>query len=324
MNGPCKPISIDLFDGPMMTLDRILFATDGSDCAERAREHAFQFADRFEASVHVVNVEERETDLTDLIEVREDDVMADLHTIENEASRVADPHIQERRVVHSSVAGGILSYAAEHDAHLIVLGTHGRRGIRRLVLGSVAEEVVRRAPCPVLTVGRGAQAESALQGGTLLVPIDFSDHQIRLVTHARELAQVYDMTLILFHAIELEGLPDVYGVYDDSPKPGALTGQTTDVLEERAETLREKGVETKVEVRNGHPAAEILDAADELDCDLLTIATHGRSGVDRVLMGSVAEKVLRRAPCPVFTVKSIGTSLVATSSEEAATEDGAT
>lgn len=307
-----------------MNLDRILFATDGSDCAERARAHAFQFADRFKASVHVVHVEERETELTDLIEVREGDVLADLHAVEDGPSRAEEPHVHERRVVHSSVAGGILSYAVEHDIHLIVLGTHGRRGIRRLVLGSVTEEVLRRAPCPVLTVGRGARTETALQGGTLLVPIDFSDHQVRLLAHARELAQVYDMTLILFHAIELEGLPDVYGVYNDPPEPDALTDQTTDVLEEWAETPREKGVETKVVVRNGHPPAEILSATEEFDCDLLAIATHGRSGVDRILMGSVTEKVLRRAPCPVFTVKSVGTSLVSASSEAEASQERAT
>jgi nucleotide-binding universal stress UspA family protein len=69
-------------------------------------------------------------------------------------------------------------------------------------------------------------------------------------------------------------------------------------------------VDVTVTVRDGHPAPETLDAADELDADLLAIATHGRSGVERMLMGSVAEKVIRRAPCPVFTVKSFGQSLV--------------
>jgi nucleotide-binding universal stress UspA family protein len=69
-------------------------------------------------------------------------------------------------------------------------------------------------------------------------------------------------------------------------------------------------VDARVEVRSGHPVEEIIDVADDLDAALLAIATHGRAGVKRMLMGSVAETVIRRAPCPVFTVKSFGRSLV--------------
>lgn len=307
------PISVSLPDSTMMNVDRILFATDGSDCAERARGHAVQFAERFEATLHVVHVEERETELSDVIDVRESDVLADLHALDTGASAVAKPRVQERQVAYSSAAGGILSYTVEHDIHLIVLGTHGRRGVQRLVLGSVAEEVLRRAPCPVLTVGRGARAQTSLQGGTLLVPIDFSDHQDQLLAHATELALVYDMALVLFHAIEFTELPNVYGVYSHSPEPGGPQKRTREAMENVAKNLRTKGVETHVEVRNGHAAEEILETADEFDCDLLTIATHGRSGIDRILMGSVTEKVLRRARCPVFTVKSVGMSLVSSS-----------
>lgn len=305
----------------MMYVDRILFATDGSDCAEQARGHAVQLAERFDASLHVVHVEVRDADLTDVIDVRETDILADLHGRNDGPPPMAEPRMQKRTIVHPSAPGGILSYAVEHDAQLIVLGTHGRRGVRRLVLGSVAEEVVRKAPCPVCTVGRGATPPESLQGGTLLVPIDFSDHRARLEAHARELAKAYDMTLVLCHVIELKGLPDVYGVYATPPEAGVLKDRTTEVMEKRADTLREVGVDVRVEVRTGHPATEILDAVDDLGANLLAIATHGRSGIDRMLMGSVAERVLRRAPCPVFTVKSFGTSLVASSSDSATFND---
>lgn len=306
----------------MMYVDRILFATDGSDCAEQARGHAVQLAKRFEASLHIVHVEERDADLTEVIDVRESDVLADLHERNDGPPPMAEPRMQTRTVVHPSAAGGILSYAVEHDAQLIVLGTHGRRGVRRLVLGSVAEEVVRKAPCPVCTVGRGATAPESLQGGILLVPVDFSDHQVRLEAHARELAKGFDMTLVLCHVVELQGLPDVYGVNAQPPEPGVLEERTTEVMENRADTLREGGVEARVEVRTGDPSTEIVDAADDLGANLLAIATHGRSGIDRMLMGSVAETVLRRAPCPVFTVKSFGTSLVDSSSDSARFNDG--
>ena len=115
---------------------------------------------------------------------------------------------------------------------------------------------------------------------------------------------------MLLHVVERTGLPDVYGISLDAPEPGVLVERTEEVLEERAETLRARGIDVRTEVRRGHPAEETLDAAEALDADFLAIATHGRSGVERMLVGSVAERVIRRAPCPVFTVKSFGQSLV--------------
>jgi len=300
----------------MLHLNRVLFPTDGSDCAEHARHHAHYLADRFEATLHIINVEEREAELADVIDVREADILADLHAPQKAAAPVAEPRVQECRVVHPTAANGILSYTAEHDTNLIVMGTHGRSGLRRLVLGSVTEEVVRHAPVPVLTVGRGAKSPERMEGGRLLVPVDFSEQQPRLLAHARELALAYGMSLTLLHVVERTSLPDVYGISMEAPGPGVLAERTEEALEERAEALREHGVDVRVKVRRGHPAEETLDAAEELDADLLAIATHGRSGVKRVLMGSVAEKVIRRAPCPVFTVKSFGQSLVFESDQE--------
>jgi nucleotide-binding universal stress UspA family protein len=293
----------------MIHLPRLLFATDGSDCAERARVHAFDLAHRFDADLHVVHVEERDVELSDVIEIREADVLADLHLPLPDDAPVPVSRVHEHTVVHRSAADGLLNYAAEHDTPLIVLGTHGRRGVQRLVLGSVAEEVVRRAPGPVLTVGRGAPA-SPPTDGPLLVPVDFSDHQERLLTHARLLAQAYEVSIALLHVVNRADPPAAYETEQERPAPDVLRDRSTQALTEPAASLRDDGLDVQVEVRHGHPADEILTAADDLDAALLAIATHGRSGVERMLMGSVAETVIRRAPCPVFTVKSFGRSLV--------------
>jgi nucleotide-binding universal stress UspA family protein len=293
----------------MLHLPRILFATDGSDCAERARQYAMQLADHVDATLHVVHVEERSADLSDVIEVEETDVLADLHSLDVAAAAVSAPRVQERQTVHPSAAEGLLTYATEHDIRLLVLGTHGRRGLQRLVLGSVAEEVVRRSEAPVLTVGRGASA-SEPTGGRLLVPVDFSAHQDPLLAHARDWALAFDLSLTLVHVVEGNGIPDVYGLHSNAPTPNVLADRAREALAETAEELRGHGLEVEAEIRTGHAAPNILDAADALDADLLAVATHGRSGVDRMLMGSVAEAVLRRAPCPVLTVKPLGQSLV--------------
>lgn len=294
----------------MIHIDRILFPTDGSECAEQARRHALHLADHFDATLHVIRVEEREAELADVVDVTEADVLADLHGISGAESSLAEAQIQERTVGYPSVAGGILTYAAEHDADLVVLGTHGRRGVRRLVLGSVAEEVVRKAPCPVVTVGRSDVAPDALDGGTMLVPVDFSEHRFRLLAHAQELAPVYGMDVRVMHVVEMKGVPDAYGVYDSPPDPGKPAERAQEVLDEEVDALRDAGVTVSIDVRAGHPADEVLTAAEDSEAAFIMIATHGRTGLERMLTGSVAEKVIRQAPCPVYTVKSFGRSLV--------------
>lgn len=294
----------------MIHIDRILFPTDGSECAEQAGRHALHLADHFDATLHVIRVEEQEVELADVVEVTEADVLTDLHGTSGAESSLAEARIQERTVGYPSVAGGILTYAVEHDADLVVLGTHGRRGLRRLVLGSVAEEVVRKAPCPVVTVGRRGVAPDALGGSTMLVPVDFSDHRFRLLAHARELAPVYGMDVRVVHVVEVKGVPDAYGLYDSPPDPGKPAERAQEVLDGELDSLRDLGITVSIDVRSGHPADEVLTAAEDSEAAFLMIATHGRTGLERMLMGSVAEKVIRQAPCPVYTVKSFGQSLV--------------
>jgi nucleotide-binding universal stress UspA family protein len=305
----------------MIYVDRILFPTDGSDCAEHARRHALYLADHFDADLHVIRVEERDVELADVVEVDENDLLADLHGMIRGESPLAESRVRERTIAYPSAAGGILTYGVEHDVDLVVLGTHGKRGVRRLMLGSVAEEVVRKATCPVVTVGRGAMSPEDMDGGTMLVPVDLSEHQDRLLAHVRELAPIYDMDVTVFHVLEMAGVPDAYGVYSSLPDPGKLGDRVRTSIDEEVESLRTSGIDVTVAVKSGHPADQILTYADEIEASFIAIATHGRTGLERMLMGSVAEKVIRRAPCPVCTVKSFGQSLVARNEAE---EGGAT
>lgn len=146
----------------------------------------------------------------------------------------------------------------------------------------------------------------------ILVPIDFSEHSELALAHALELARTYDAQLVLVHVVEDPSFPSFYGV-------GAVTlyGKTPD-LEQRAHNalkamatdLAEEDVSVETHVRKGRAASSILTVVDEHDIDMVVIASRGLSGVERVLLGSVAAKVTRRSPCPVLVVKSITTSLV--------------
>jgi nucleotide-binding universal stress UspA family protein len=238
----------------------------------------------------------------------------------------------EYRTQDGAPAEEILSSAEELGCDLIVMGTHGRTGLDRLLAGSVAESVLRKARCPVLALrspshltatpetgdeaprspgaipGAGAPVESAppqeqevvrLPMRTILSPTDFSDRSEAALSVARSVARDQGARLIVLHVAPVEV------VYGTIPVSQDLRGYQ-DSLEVLRGRLGEPDLMYPVEVRlsQGRATAEILRVAEELGCDLIVMGTHGRSGLGRLLMGSVAEAVLRKARCPVLTVKS--------------------
>jgi len=223
-----------------------------------------------------------------------------------------DLKIKQAMVRGISTAPAILGYAQEHDLDLIIMGTHGRRGLGHLFLGSVAEEVVRLAPCPVLTI-REREAPAPVEVMKhILVPVDFSEHAQQALAYAKQIAAAYGARLQLLHVVEQVIHPACYM----ATGPSVLVFQPE--LRDRAKLeikklLREtKGPEVMADIHviEGYAARDILNFAESHDSDLIVIATHGRRGLEHMLLGSVTEKVVRRAPCPVFTVRAFGKSLV--------------
>ena len=301
----------------MLRINNSLFPTDGSPCAEYAHAHAAYLANQFDARLHVLHVVEARTnnldDLSEVIQIREQDILEQLRMpVPPGGDDAPEERITREKRTNASAAGGILAYADEHDVDLIVLGTHGRRGVDRLLMGSVAEEVVRLSECPVLTVCGKKQPAPSREINRILVPMGLSDHTDALFAHARAIASTYDARLDLLHVIESAALPAVYGVEQVLTDSDEVRQRVQRALEQYVEAARKDDVEAHAFVREGNPAQVILDFIEEEPIDLVTIATHGRTGVKRLLMGSVAEKVVRMAACPVFTVKSFGKSLVAT------------
>jgi nucleotide-binding universal stress UspA family protein len=203
-------------------------------------------------------------------------------------------------VAHGPADETILRAAGRLGADLIALGTHGRTGLARLLMGSVAEAVLRRARCPVLAL-RSAEPGLDLEWGVraVLHATDLSEDSRAALTVARSLARDLGARLVLFHVLPVANeVPGVVPLPLDVP----ATREALGVLRRRCDGPDLKApVETAL--RQGRYAEEILRAADEARCDLIVTGTHGRSGLGRVLMGSVAEAVLRRARCPVIAVK---------------------
>ena len=180
---------------------------------------------------------------------------------------------------------------------LAVLGPHGRSALARVLLGSVTEKVVRHAPCPVL-IARG----EAKPFRHLLCPVDFSDSSQEALALAGDLAAP-DATITLLHVIEL---PLSYtGDLPVADYLGVVDKRSTDLIEDWASDLRSRTslpVDTRIEI--GSPGAEVLAILDkDPTYDLVAMGRHGRTGVRRVLLGSVAEKVVRHARCSVVVAR---------------------
>jgi nucleotide-binding universal stress UspA family protein len=299
----------------MLKIDRILFPTDFSCCAEQAFSHAARLAARCDAELHVLHVTEPHHTGVPLLEgmqLDEHDVAEQLRIAVAEAHE-ADADGEERRgarvlnvqIEDESAIEAILDYAETQGIDLIVLGTHGRQGLNRLLLGSVADALVRLAPCPVLTVRQ--QTERAKRPpNRLLVPIDFSDSSRLSLDVAKELAVLYGASLDLLHVVQEMELPHVYGIEPVVVAEPMLNERIRQALVALADEHIDGVVSTRVHVAGGIPARDIVEFAEERGTDMIVIATHGLTGLKRLFLGSVTERVVRMAPCPVLTVKSFG------------------
>jgi len=307
----------------MLQIDNILLARDFSQVSDQALRYALDFARRTGSTLHVFYAQvlhedpfsagERPEPAADLEAIR------DRLSVGDNGKPLSDGQGKGIEIVEAverdvAAAPAILNYADVHDIDVIVLGTHGRRGIRRLLLGSVAEEVVRRADQPVLTV-RGIVDEQPmpdLQIGRILVPVDFSDFSREALRYARELSALYEAAIDVLHVVEEKLHPAFYvggvqSIYDVEPE---IEAKAANKLEEFVSNTAGPKTTVHRHVSFGRPAHAIAEFAENEETDLVTMSTHGQTGLERFLLGSVTEKVVRHVECPVLTVKAFGHSLL--------------
>jgi len=205
----------------------------------------------------------------------------------------------------------ICKLASEIQADLIVLSTHGYTGLKHVLLGSAAERVVRHAPCPVLVVReRGINTDPATEAksGTtfeirkVLVPIDFSDCSRNGLNYAIRLAKATGGSLVLLHALKLlpAVTPDRFTFAMPTPETTAQAAE--EQMQKFVAEVEFDGVQFETKVEPGAPAHEICDYAENCGVDLIVTPTHGVTGLAHVLIGSVAEHVVRYARCPVLVI----------------------
>jgi nucleotide-binding universal stress UspA family protein len=291
------------------SIQTVLCATDFSETAELALEHAIRLARRHDARILLAHVVEpiplgpypalmaAENELA----IRE---MA-VKRVEEIASRVrADGIVIDTRVDTGNPGPGLATIAEDEGADLIVIGTRGLTGFQHIMLGSTADYIVRRSQCPVLTIHPEDQV-SEDPPRTVIVPTNLSPE----TTNSTD----------AFAALFGEQRPKIVLTFADRTPPylepfrhdTLLKMNQRDVVKEEIERrmegavlhLQKAGFEVETAVLDGDPVHVVTEFAREREADLIVMTTHGRSAIVNAILGKTAQRIVQHAPCPVLTVR---------------------
>jgi nucleotide-binding universal stress UspA family protein len=293
--------------GGRIALKNVLFATDFSACSNAALPYALSIARRFGATLHSAYVKPTDAEIffaspESWPAVAEEDDRRDQARIEELEKRLPQiPH--DMLTPRGKVADALVRIIAEQDIDLLVLGTHGRAGLGKLFLGSVAEEIFRRAACPVFSVGphvsRKPEGEDRFQH--IVFATDFSEDSLAALPYAVSLAEDDQAHLALLHVVEHPAA----GIVDLDEVKAVQMRRLQELLPTEAaswchaECMLEFG-------RQFAPAAErILEVARNRAADLIVLgvrSAHGKLGLITHLASTTAQ-ILTQAGCPVLTVR---------------------
>ena len=294
----------------------ILVATDFSSASQKALRHALSIARHYDAKLYVMHVVSS-LGLTmngpDAIAAATTAAQRDAMLAERKLVEGGDLRDLRHRVIvrPGDVWNELQAEITEQAIDLVVVGTHGRTGLKRLVLGSVAEKIFRNACCRVLTVGPGSPADAHLEPDgmerPLLFATDFSDSSLRALPHATSLANQRGRNLVLLHV--LSPMPKIeggrcYTASDVVEMRGAAEADARKRLEQLIANVH-LAMEPQFVVNFGDPAEGILRVARELRTEVLVMGLRCREHVATVshLPWSTAYDVVCNAACPVLTVR---------------------
>jgi nucleotide-binding universal stress UspA family protein len=292
----------------MPRIESILCPIDFSDFSVSAYEYAQSLAWHFKATLFLQHVlySLKPADFWNIYPDSYREICRKrLADVEQQLQEFSTRHrrneIRPKRVAQDgSVTDLILSFAEAQAVNLIVMGTHGLRGLDRLMLGSVTERVLRRARCPVLAVRKPAHHVIGPQHDPepvhlrkIILCMDFSDHAHRASKYALSIAKEYGAELTLLHVIE------------DIPRSTDLQMETEKAVKQVEESIASEAREAcivKVMVRVGKPYQQIIQLALETQTDLVVMGARGRGALEAALFGSTTYRVIQLGSCPVLAV----------------------
>lgn len=286
--------------------DRVLIPLDGSPRAESVVHHTLRLLSVPDVEVDLLVV----VDMEGKIAPGSVPVTCSGHAAKQYLAQVAG--ILTGRGIRAvtdvrfgPAAPKILEHAEQSHASMIAMSTHGRSGLERLVHGSTAEAVLRQTPVPLLLVRGTENVPAAPPGDTplrILVPLDGTADGEAILPYVRNLARRLQARVELLRVIEF--IPVLHG--DEGVMEGAfdhLTLGASEYLRAIGARVRQEGIETEQTVVRSSPANGILERGNSGSVDLVAMSTHGRTGLRRLLLGSVAESVLRELRVPLLTVR---------------------
>ena len=296
----------------MDRLNNVLLASDFSQASENALEHAAVIAAKNDATLHVLHVHVLLQDVYGEEKFPERERYQEaLDRFGSQGLEKIQPRFQvpikkaTRRDV--SAASAIVEYTEQESIDLVIMGSHGHAPFRRAFLGSVARDVIRHSPVSVLVVGQGEHhALKKDKYDIIVAPVDFSKSSEHSFREAAALCQTHHAKLVALHVVS------------DTPHPAYYVSAGSKLLEVFPHLEKHAREELENWVKNAHLEHEQVDTliaegrvhkkineiAANYGADLIVIGTEGMSGIDRFLLGSVTNKVLRTAPCPLLAVKS--------------------
>jgi nucleotide-binding universal stress UspA family protein len=279
----------------------VVVPLDGSELAERALGYATGIADRMNAPILLVGVVPVASDESEKNETR-----AYLRSVEKRLDGRVQIAVERGRP-----AEAITEVARLSAESLIVMSTHGRGGIHRWMVGSVAEEVVRTAGMPVLLVRGDKEVPRELMVANILAPVDGSEYAEAALDYAVELARAFGATI---HLLRVVDTPSAYAMLSRHMETAAtgdildeiiksMREETDDYLEKLAQQVASRGVSVRTVSLEGYPGEKLIEHERQGFFQLVVMATAGRSGVSRVVFGSVAERVLKLGRSPVILIR---------------------
>ncbi len=290
---------------PTAKIEKLLLPTDCSEFSEGAIREAVNLAKTCSSKLFVVSVietnPEYESIAPQLIEKAEKETRQHLESVKNRAAKEGvDCEIIARQ--GEDPYKYIVDEAAKHQVSMIIMGRRGRKGLKRLMMGSVTAKVIGHSPCNVLVVPRAARLEFR----KILVATDGSKYSNAAASEAVAIAKRCGASLIAASVVPYESISPL-GIVHSEMQWELVTEESRKAAENNIKNVKEIAEKEDVKIEElileGRPYEAIINAAKEKRVDLIVVGSHGRTGLDRLLMGSVTERIIGHADCAVLVVK---------------------
>ncbi len=290
---------------PIAKIENLLLSTDGSDFSEGAVREAISLAKICSSNLFALSVVETnpeyETIAPQLVEKEIEKAKGYLESVRERAAR---ENVNCEMIVRQGEDSYrfVVDEAAKRHAEMIIMGRRGRTGLKRLMMGSVTAKVIGHAPCNILVVPRAAKVEMK----NILVAADGSRYSDAAAAEAVGIAKRCGAKLTVISVVPSESISPFDIVHSEMQK-GLITDREEKEAERNVKNIKslaeKEGVGVEALIRQGRPYEAIVNTATEKNIDLIVVGSHGRTGLEKLLMGSVTERVIGLAPCAILIVR---------------------